>query len=109
MKARGERLRSLREESGITQKQLADYLEVDQSYISKFEKNERQLSVEFLEKCAGLFGYEVNVFFDDIFNGNGMKTAFRATNLSVADLSAIAYINRIALNLKRMEELDREG
>ncbi|HAO61957.1 MAG TPA: XRE family transcriptional regulator [Erysipelotrichaceae bacterium] len=109
MKAKGDRLRSLRDESGITQKQLADYLEVDQSYISKFEKNERQLSVEVLEKCASLFGYEVNIFFDDCFSESGMRTAFRATNLNIADFAAIAYINRIALNLKRMEELDREG
>lgn len=50
----GERFSELRNRSGFTQKQLAEYLDVDQSYISKCEKNERQFSADILEKAAEL-------------------------------------------------------
>ena len=33
-----ERLKQLREENNYSQEQVADYLEIDQSYISKIEK-----------------------------------------------------------------------
>lgn len=45
----GERFSELRNGSGFTQKQLAKYLNVDQSYISKCEKNERQFSIAYLD------------------------------------------------------------
>ena len=32
------RLKKLREENNYSQKQIADYLEIDQSYISKIER-----------------------------------------------------------------------
>jgi DNA-binding transcriptional regulator YiaG len=45
-------LQRLREESKITQKQISLYLNVDQSMISKIENNERNPSVEMLDKLA---------------------------------------------------------
>ncbi len=41
----GERFSKLRIKNGFTQSQVAHYLEVDQSYISKYEKDERQASL----------------------------------------------------------------
>ena len=52
----GKKFKMLRERSGFTQSQLAEYLNVDQSYISKCEQNERQFSVDILEKTSNLFG-----------------------------------------------------
>jgi len=40
-----ELLRALREESGITQTELAQMLEQSQSYVSKVERGERRLDV----------------------------------------------------------------
>ncbi len=54
-KALGARLKELRVKNSITQSQLAEYLGVDQSYISKFESGQRQLSVLSLEKLAQSF------------------------------------------------------
>ena len=55
-KSIGERFNELRNKSGLTQSQIADFLKVDQSYISKCEKSERQFSIDILEKAAALFG-----------------------------------------------------
>ena len=52
----GKRFSELRDRSGFTQSMVAEYLDVDQSYISKCEKGERQFSADILEKNE-LFGY----------------------------------------------------
>ena len=50
------RLKQLRKESKITQEQLAEYLNVDQSMITKLENGTRSLSVGMIEKICNLFG-----------------------------------------------------
>ena len=57
----GKKFKELRNKSGLTQNQVADYLEVDQSYISKCEKDERQFSIDIIEKAAALFGCPLNI------------------------------------------------
>jgi transcriptional regulator with XRE-family HTH domain len=42
----GKRVRELRKEAGLTQEELADYAELDRSYIGSIERGERNLSIE---------------------------------------------------------------
>ena len=46
----GERIKNLREEHKYTQKQVADFLEIDQSNLSKIELGKRTISMDSLEK-----------------------------------------------------------
>ena len=46
----GFKLKQLRENSGLRQGQIAEFLGVDQSYVSKIEADERALPIEQLEK-----------------------------------------------------------
>ena len=46
----GQKIKELRSESNYTQQNIADFLGVDQSFISKVEKNERVLTSDKLEK-----------------------------------------------------------
>ena len=101
----GKRFKQLRSTSGIKQKQMAEYLHVDQSFISKIEKNERELNVELLEKSAQLFGCPIEVFFDESYEYQPCEIAFRAQNLTGEDLESVAQINRIASNLRFMEHM----
>ena len=105
MTAIGNKLKTLREESGLNQTQLAAFLEVDQSFISKCEKGERQLSVDALEKLGCLFGCSLS----DLSTGSDeigqLQFTFRAASINKEDLAAISDINRIALNLKEMRRL----
>ena len=55
----GENIRALRENAEFTQNNLARFMNVDQSLISKVEKGERTLSADMLEKLAALFGVTV--------------------------------------------------
>jgi len=101
----GKKFKALREQCGFTQGQLAEYLNVDQSYISKCEKNERQFSVDILEKAGNLFGCSLEYFTNDATEYSPATIALRAKAVTAEDLETIATINKIALNLRYMEGL----
>lgn len=101
----GERFSELRKKSGFTQTQLSEYLDVDQSYISKCEKNERQFSTDVLEKAAELFGCTMDYFVNESCEFVQIPIALRAKNITTEDLDTIAAMNKIALNLRFMEDL----
>ena len=94
------RFKELREGSNLTQSQIAKFLNIDQSYISKFEKGERNLSVDLLEKMCDLFGCTLKYFEDENEEYKPMLIAFRSSSLQNEDLEAIAAINKIALNVR---------
>ena len=52
------RLKELREESGLTQQTVAEYLNVKQNTYSQYENEKRQLSIDLLIKLA--FFYKVS-------------------------------------------------
>lgn len=104
----GKRFKELREQSGLTQEQIAAYLDVDQSYISKCEKKERQFSADILEKVGNLFGCNIDYFTNPESQYTPIPFALRAGNISVGDLETIAVMNKLALNLRYMEELLKE-
>lgn len=51
-----ERVKALRKESRITQEQLAQYLDVDQTMITKLENGTRNLNTTMIDKLCSLFG-----------------------------------------------------
>lgn len=55
-----ENFKILRKQINITQEQMAEYLSLEQSNISKFESGERTISVSNLEKACSLFGIHIN-------------------------------------------------
>ena len=54
------RIRDLREDSDLKQRQLAEYLLCDQSLYSKYERGERPLPLELAEKLADFYGVSVD-------------------------------------------------
>ena len=54
------RIRDLREDSDLKQRQLAEYLICDQSLYSKYERGERPLPLELAEKLADFYGVSVD-------------------------------------------------
>ena len=49
------RLKDIREDSDITQQQLADYLHIRQNTLSQYENGQRSLPIDALEKLADYF------------------------------------------------------
>lgn len=101
----GNNIKTLREGIGFTQSNIASFLNVDQSLLSKIEKGERMLSTDMLEKLACLFGVSVDAIEDNTIEAPSMSFAFKASDLSAEDLEAISSINRIALNSEYMANL----
>ena len=54
------RIRDLREDRDLKQKQVADYLLCDQSLYSKYERGERPLPLDYADKLADLYGVSVD-------------------------------------------------
>ena len=54
------RIRDLREDRDLKQKEVADYLICDQSLYSKYERGERPLPLELADKLADFYGVSVD-------------------------------------------------
>jgi transcriptional regulator with XRE-family HTH domain len=95
-----------RELNGFSQANVAEFLKVDQSLISKFENGDRSLQSDMLERLANLYGYKVSDFErEDGIPEQRIKAAYRSGGISAGDMEAIHDIKRIAMNLFFMTEL----
>jgi transcriptional regulator with XRE-family HTH domain len=97
--------KKLRKKINITQEQMAEYLNLEQSSISKFESGERTISVSNLEKACSLFGIHINDIYKDSKNLRALSPSFRKTNLSLSSLEDISNINKIAMNIIEMNAI----
>ena len=101
----GNKIKELRTKAGFNQSIIAEYLQVDQSLISKIEKGEREASTDVLKKLAELFGCKVSAIINEEEDISCLNVAFRTNGMSKDDLNLIAVINRIALNLENMKPM----
>ena len=101
-----ERLKELREENNYSQKQVADYLEIDQSYISKIEKGKRNLNEISFDKLCLLYNCSSDYLLgkSDVYEPS--KLAFRSDES--VDLFAIAKMNQVIRYLKYLRKVERK-
>ena len=99
------RLKQLRKESRITQEQMAEYLEVDQSLITKLENGTRSLNVTLIDKICNLFGCSEAYLMGEDDAYIPLNFAFRSNGIQSKDLESIAVVNKIAMNIRYMNEL----
>lgn len=97
--------KQLRKKLNITQDQMAEFLNLEQSSISKFESGERTLSVNNLEKACLLFGIPANEIYEDSNNIRELSPSFRKTNISKESLTDISNINKLAMNIMEMDAI----
>lgn len=102
----GDRIKALRIEYSFKQKDLADFLGVDQSLISKFESGERAISVDILEKLSGL--YCCDLVDSSAASQPNIQVAFRAKDIGSTELKTIQTVNRIVMNSEFMSDLLKE-
>lgn len=104
----GENIRMLRESVQFTESNLARFLGVDQSLISKVEKGERTLSADMLEKLAALLGVTVGQIEGQSITTSKLSFAFMGRDFNVEEMEAMAAINKIAQNSELMRILLKE-
>lgn len=101
----GIRIKVLRELTGFTQSNIANFLKVDLNFISMVERGDIALTSDMLEKLASLFGVQLSEFYDDELNLNPSMYRLPSCELSEDDLEAISSVNRIALNCCNMTKM----
>lgn len=104
-----EKLKTMREDAALRQCQIAKYLGVTQTFISKVEAGERNLTVDQLERLINLYGYDIDYFINMDQEAQPFQFAFRAQDVSQDDLNAISDITRIAMNSRFMARLLEEN
>lgn len=64
----GETLRKYRQDRGMPLRQLAALLEIDQSTLSKIERNERKANVEIINKISKIFSVNKRELYINFFS-----------------------------------------
>lgn len=104
----GRNIKFLREKSGLNQKQVAEFLDLDQSMISKIEKGERNISASLIDKLANLFCCPISsIAYGD--ENLACRVAFRSNAITKEDLRGLSIINKIALNQFEMDKIARRN
>ncbi len=62
--ALGKRIKSLRNQIGISQEELADRAEIDRTYITSVECGKRNISIVNIDKIAKALGVTLSKLFD---------------------------------------------
>ena len=60
----GKRVKGLRNKLGLSQEELADYAELDRTYITSVERGRRNISIVNIEKLASALKVTLKDFFD---------------------------------------------
>ena len=100
-------LKILRENSGYTQRQIADFLGVNRSAYANYESGERTAPLSVLEGVAKLFGVDVTMLWEVEPNEikSSLLCAFRADELAAEDMKHVADFKDIAMSYLKMQKL----
>lgn len=94
----------IREKLGLSQSQIAEYLDVEHSYVAKIENGELGVTMDLAEKMCNLIGCNLSFFADGNMR-DSLNINLPAYLLTSDELKAIARINAIVLKLKEMREI----
>lgn len=100
-------IKLMREASGFTQDNVADFLGVKRSTYSNYETGDRELPLGLMEKLADLYGCDAYSLYEedaDVMESM-LATAFRVNDLSPEDMKQVADFKRVVKNYLKMEVL----
>ncbi|WP_439490632.1 helix-turn-helix domain-containing protein [Algoriphagus sp.] len=106
----GANLHAFRTKLGLKQEQVAEFLAVDTSLISKYENGTNEVTYVHLKKLSHLFNVEVEDLLeeDSARRDTNFAFAFRSEGLESADLKSIAEFQRVVKNYLKMDALINE-
>lgn len=99
----GMRLHDVRVMNKYTQQQIGEYLGVDQSLISKIEKDQRKINMTQFDKLCLLY----NVTPEYLLGETDEYTPVRYRSDEKEDLNAIAKMNQVRGYLKLLRKLEK--
>lgn len=96
------RLKEVRKLNNYTQQQIAEYLQVDQSLISKIEKGTRRINMTQFDKLCQLY----DVTPEYLLGETDEYTPVRYRSDEQVDLNAIAKMNQVRGYLNLLRKLE---
>lgn len=105
LKNLGKRIQHFREKVGISQKEVAEYLSLDQSMISKMENGERKITLDVVEKLSSLFCCSSDYLLFGKEDESNCCISFRTLSLNPDDLKSLSIINKIVLNQLEIDKM----
>lgn len=103
------RIKDLRKQAGLTQGQIGEFLNIDQSMVAKLESGERNLTTVQLSKLANLFACSEEYLRGAANNNEVANFAFRIEKMGSEELKVIASINKIAGNINMLNQILEES
>lgn len=97
-KVSGKRIKKLREISRFSQANIAAFLNVNQSFVSKVESEQCTLSSDMAERLACLFGVHQTALQEEGSDAMPLVCTLCANEITRENMNTISAINRIALN-----------
>ena len=102
-------LKAFRERNNLSQETVASFLEIKRETLSYYESDNREASLNTLEKLADLYGAELTDFFETDCNQiqSNIAFAFRADGIEESDLKQIAQFRKVVKNYFKIIELEK--
>lgn len=107
----GKNIFDFRTKLGYTQDHIANYLGTERTIISKYENNEREIPMPYLDKLVDLFGIEL----EDLIEINAVKKstnlafAFRSDGMIEEDMESIASFQKIVKSYLKIKGIQKEN
>lgn len=103
----GTNIKAFREKLGLTQEQVATYLDVTREMISYYEQGSRNIPTASLTRLSNLFGIdEYDLFEPDAEQSSvNVALAFRIDDFNEEDLVSVAKFRKIVTNYLGMKRL----
>lgn len=98
-------LKKFREQLGLTQQQVADYLDIKREMVSYYETGERDIPIGQLQSLANLFAVELIDLLenDPLVSQANVAFAFKAQQLGTEDLKQIANFRKVIKNYLKLK------
>lgn len=103
----GRNIRLYRDQMGMSQDQLAAFLQANRVTVSYYETGEREVPLDTLNKMVDLFGVDLaDLLEEDASNVTAHAAfAFRANELEPSALESIAHFRKIVRNYLKISAL----
>ena len=102
----GRRVKNLRENMGLTDFAIADYLNIPIDEMQAMEKGEEPLTASIIGDLCDLYGCEMSYLLCKTDEFKQPNFALRSDGIEIGDLKGIALMNRIYKNLIYLNSIE---
>ena len=102
----GDRLRSARDMSGMSQQEAASFLEITSAALSQYEKGKRRIEALYLERLSHLYGVPLGYFFGRSAPKSDWEEALRSVS-GIIPANSKKGVSYLVKQVKVLEKLYR--